>query len=630
MRERSTRDQPSRNCSSAWPLKSLERWLGSLLLILAQRSVFLGFLASGKWFHMIYYSLGLDYFLLPKSEHAEFHLVGGRMDPLFHDHAHVGPDFAELEPPSIDDVKKILGSIPSKSSNMDAIPTSLLKSCADIFAPLIARLAALSFREGQFPSRFKIASVTSLLKKPGLDSEVPGNYRPISNLNNISKILERLFLRNIIDHVSSSPSFNSSQSAYRKDHSTETALLRLLNDIYCAADRKSRSLLILLDLSAAFDTLDIGTLIRRLEHTFGIVGPALNWIKSYLTNRSQFVRVGGNRSAEVLCEYGVPQGSVLGPLLFTLYIAPVANVITSHGVSHLQYADDTQLYIALDKDESIEILQNCADAVYSWFAQNGLSLNPEKSEAILLGTGARLRREDRIPSVSFAETTVGTRTSVKSLGVTIDSGLTFNEHVDNICKASAYHIRSLRHIRKFINEDAATSVATALVSARIDYCNSLLYGTSKSNIDKLQRLQNSLARAVMCTGKFGSITPVLAALHWLPISARITYKVALLTRVPAQRLRLAHSCILARVLLHTGACVNAALLTYLLTQGVDHAATGISVVFDPCKSANQTVTTINSPGSMQHSTEDCVCESGFLPRGSCGLERTANLLKFYS
>ena len=119
---------------------------------------------------------------------------------------------------------------------------------------------------------------------------------------------------------------------------------------------------------------------------------------------------------------------------------------------------------------------------------------------------------------------------MKSLGVTIDSGLTFNEHVDNICKASAYHIRSLRHIRKFIDEDAATSVATALVSASIHYCNSLLYGTAKSNIDKLQRLQNSLARAVMCTGKFGSITPVLAALHWLPISARITYKVALLTR----------------------------------------------------------------------------------------------------
>ena len=153
-----------------------------------------------------------------------------------------------------------------------------------------------------------------------------------------------------------------------------TQKAKLLNDIYCATDRKSRSLLILLDLSAAFDTLDIGTLIRRLEHTFGIVGPALNWIKSYLTNRSQFVRVGANRSAEVFCEYGVSQGSVLGPLLFTLYIAPVANVITSHGVSHLQYADDTQLYIALDKDESIEILQNCADAVHSCLVKLDLSV----------------------------------------------------------------------------------------------------------------------------------------------------------------------------------------------------------------------------------------------------------------
>ena len=316
-------------------------------------------------------------------------LDGGRMDPLFQDHAHVGPNFAELDLPSIDDVKKLLGSIPGKSSNMDGIPTSLLKSCADIFAPLIARLAALSFRDGKFLSRFKIASVTPLLKKPGLDSKVPGNYRPISNLDNISKILERLFLRNIIDHVSSSPRFNSSQSAYRKDHSTETALLRLLNDIYCAADKKSRSLLILLDLSAAFDTVDINTLIRRLEHTSGIMGPALSWIKSYLMNRSQFVRVGANRSAKVFCEYIVLQGSVLGALLFTLYIAPVANVITSHGVSYLHYAGDTQLYITLDKDESIERLQKCADAVYSWFAQNDLSLL-EKSEAILLGTGAKL------------------------------------------------------------------------------------------------------------------------------------------------------------------------------------------------------------------------------------------------
>ena len=168
-------------------------------------------------------------------------LDGDRMDPLFQDHAHVGLNFAELDLPSIDDVKKLLGSIPGKSSNMNGIPTSLLKSCADIFAPLIARLAALLFRDGKFLSRFKIASVTPLLKKPGLDSEVPGNYRPISNLNNISKILERLFLRNKIDHVSSSPRFNSSKSAYRKDHSTETVLFNSAPEWYLLRRRQEIS-----------------------------------------------------------------------------------------------------------------------------------------------------------------------------------------------------------------------------------------------------------------------------------------------------------------------------------------------------------------------------------------------------
>ena len=117
-------------------------------------------------------------------------LIGGRMDPLYCDKAHAGPALSDLEPPTVDEVRKMLGSIPAKSSKMDAILTSLLKSCADVFAPLIARLAAMSFRDGTFPSRFKTASVTPLLKKPGLDSDVPGNFRPISNLNNISKILE--------------------------------------------------------------------------------------------------------------------------------------------------------------------------------------------------------------------------------------------------------------------------------------------------------------------------------------------------------------------------------------------------------------------------------------------------------
>jgi len=450
-------------------------------------------------------------------------------DPLYADKSHHGDDMHDVTPPTIEEVKKLITSMPLKSSNMDVIPTRLLKSCVDVFAPLIARLASLSFRDGCFPARFKVASVTPLLKKAGLDSDVPSNYRPISNLNNVSKIIEKLFLQKIIGHVSRSSNFNERQSAYRRGHSTETALLCLLNDVYCAAEKKNRSLLILLDLSAAFDTLDINTLLRRLELTFGITGTALSWLRSYLSDRSQFVRVGSEQSATTVCEFGVPQGSVLGPLLFTLYIAPIAAVISSFGVRHLQYADDTQLYVALENSDSVATLEHCADALYEWFSRNGLSLNPDKSEAIVMGTSARLRTEAPTSSVTVSGSCISVANTVKSLGVTLDSALTFDHHVRNICKSSAYHLRALRHIRRSIDEHSAQSIACSLVGARIDYCNALLYGTSQANIDRLQRLQNSLARTVTGVRKYDHITPTLKQLHWLPISARINYKIALLT-----------------------------------------------------------------------------------------------------
>ena len=168
----------------------------------------------------------------------------------------------------------------------------------------------------------------------------PANYRPISNLNTLSKILERVFLARLLPQVNKSSNFNIFQSAYRKFHSTETALLKILDDVYCNAGQLQSTLLIGLDLSAAFDTIDKSTLIARLRRSFGVEGLALDWISSYLANRSQHVRVGSSRSPPSVCEHGVPQGSVLGPILFSLYVAPVANVISAFNVSHHQYADE--------------------------------------------------------------------------------------------------------------------------------------------------------------------------------------------------------------------------------------------------------------------------------------------------
>ena len=434
-----------------------------------------------------------------------------------------------LQPPSVDEVSKLINSMPAKSSVIDSIPTSVVKLNADIFAKLIARLATLSFNEGSFPARFKTASVTPLLKKKGLDPDDSANYRPISNLHTISKILERITMIRLVAHVEQSPSYNRYQSAYRKGYSTETAILRLLNDVYCNAESKARTLLVQLDLSAAFDTIDIETLLLRAEHTFGISGCALLWLKSYLSNRSQFIRVGNQQSKCTVNEYGVPQGSVLGPLLFALYVAPVANVIADFGIGHSQYADDTQLYIALKENNALPLLSDCSRAVHNWFLLNGLSLNPDKSEAIVIGTGARQRSEGSLDVVAVADAKIRPSDSVKSLGVIIDNTLSFNAHVSSVCKAAHFHTRALSHIRKNISEKTALTVASTMVGARLDYCNSILYGASKSNLQKLQRVQNSLARIVTGTRRIEHITPVLARLHWLPIAMRVEYKVALLT-----------------------------------------------------------------------------------------------------
>ena len=173
------------------------------------------------------------------------------------------------------EVSKIIARLSNKSSPLDYIHTSVLKACSDVFSPLITRLTSLSFSEGRFPDGFKVAQVTPLIKKDGLDVDDPANYRPISNLNTISKVIERLCLARILPHVAATGRFNPLHYAYRKHHSTETALVKILDDLYRIIDDRRSAVLIGLDLSAAFDTIEHHILIERLETVFGVTGSAL-------------------------------------------------------------------------------------------------------------------------------------------------------------------------------------------------------------------------------------------------------------------------------------------------------------------------------------------------------------------
>src|SRR6476619_1388837 len=173
---------------------------------------------------------------------------------------------------------------------------------------------------------------------------------PISNLNTVGKIIERVCLARLLPHVASTGNFSPLQSDYRKRHSTETALLKILDDLYKIIHSKSAAVLIALNLSAAFDTIDHNVLLDRLKSTFGISGSAMSWLQSYLNSRSQFVKVGTEQSQESTVTIGVPQGSVLGPFLFSAYVSPIADIISSYGVHFHQYDDDTQLYTAVKSE----------------------------------------------------------------------------------------------------------------------------------------------------------------------------------------------------------------------------------------------------------------------------------------
>ena len=319
-------------------------------------------------------------------------------------------------------------------------------------------------------------------------------------------------------HVAATGHFNPLQSAYRKHHSTETALLKILDDLYRIVDDRRSAVLVGLDLSAAFDTIEHDILIERLQTVFGVSGTALGWVETYLREREQYVMASGERSSSIRCDYGVPQGSVLG-LFSSLCMSHLSPTSSHHMV-----------YNSISKSQSdIKKLEECTTAVRDWFTENGMLLNPDKSEVLLVARRSNAEKFAGGTGICVAGSQIAYSVKLKSLGVTLDSELSFDQHVNDIVKASNFNIRALRHIRPMLDQTVANTVACSIVSTRLDYCNSLLLGTSTKNIQKLQRVQNTLARVVSGTRKRDHITPVLRKLHWLPVAQRLEYKVALIT-----------------------------------------------------------------------------------------------------
>ena len=442
----------------------------------------------------------------------------------------VPPCFSSFSAVSESEVAKIVMECPTKSCALDPWPTFLLKDCLDILVKPLTQLVNLSLSRGVFPDKFKTAIITPLLKKPSLDSSVLKNYRPVSGLNFISKVLERVVAVQIKHHITSNNLDNLHQSAYKTGHSTETALLKIKSDIHANLAQNKPTALILLDLSAAFDTIDHDKLLDRLRSWFGFSNKVFAWFTSYLGDRSQSVKVKDSISDSRPLNQGVPQGSVLGPLLFTMYTTPLSALLTSFkSIQHHLYADDTQIYISLTPHNAASViseLQDCLNSIKLWMNSNKLKLNADKTEFILFGSDTQRSKLSHIFPINILGNMLSPVDKVRNLGVVFDAAFTFSPQVSSICSSCYYQIRDLTRIRRFLNKSTAISVANALVGSRIDYCNSLLDSVSDFDLRRLRSIQYALCRIINRTSRYSRerMSPHLKALHWLPIRQRIDFK----------------------------------------------------------------------------------------------------------
>ena len=423
-----------------------------------------------------------------------------------------------------------------KECENDPIPLKLLVKCLEEVKNILLFIVNDSLATGTFPKSLKEALVKPAIKDQNGDCNDYKNYRPISNLAFVSKIIEKTVHKQLCEHLAKHDLHAQNQSGYRSDHSCETATLAVYNDLLRVSDAKSKIILLLLDLSAAFDTVCHSRLLWKLKGQFGIEGNVLKWFTSYLNNRSFSVSIGKSRSKRCFLRIGVPQGSILGPILFILYTKGLEKIARKHGFWIHLYADDTQLYIEFNPlsqhfmDIETKIIE-CLNEVKNWMIQNKLQLNQNKTETLVVQT------RNNFESWSVDRMSLGDRESitpsavVKSLGVLFDEYLTFDSHISSVIQSCNIQLRNLRAVASKLDFDLRKQLIHCLVFSKLDYCNGLLYGLPDYQIKRLQKVQNSCVRFLFGkrVGKWESLKPFLKEAHFLPVKQRIDFKIALMT-----------------------------------------------------------------------------------------------------
>jgi Reverse transcriptase (RNA-dependent DNA polymerase) len=402
------------------------------------------------------------------------------------------------------------------SKGTDDIPLSLIKRPAflSVIMPALLNIFNSSLLNGEFPECWKSALVRPLPKSTS--PKGPADYRPISLLPALSKVLERLVHKQVSDHIAKYDLSDRYQSGFKKGHSTCTALLKVLDDARQAMDSKKVTLLILLDFSKAFNAVDFDILLSILS-TFSFSDTPLAWFRSYLQGRTQLVSFKNQRSSPLHLQNGVPQGSVLGPLLFSLYINNLPQVLI-HSKHHL-FADDFQIYChssVKDLPLAVSRMNSDLEKINIWAKNHCLQINPIKTQAIIIGYPRLLSqiRPSNLPQLSLDTTPIKFVKKVKYLGITINERLTWTDQVNETCGRVFRALHSLRRLKASLPRTIRKLLVQSLILPYLDYCDAIYTDITDDLSSRLDRALNACIRFIFDLRKDDHVTEYYRALSW--------------------------------------------------------------------------------------------------------------------